>query len=131
MSDGSETTTLAEQLSDGELLDIELCDDVCVVRFIEPMLRDADRPQRVKHVLGKLARHYDRFIINMTSVEYCSSLVLGALVLLRNTVDEAGGRVHMCGVTGQVGELFDITGMDTLFSLFETEAEALADFNHS
>lgn len=130
MATSSDEIPLVEQLSDGKLLNVEECDSVCVIRFVEPMLRDADRPQHVKRVLGLLTREYSRFVVNMSPVRYCSSLVLGSLVLLRNTAHESGGQVHVCGVTGQVAELFAVTGMDSLFQSFETEEDAVADLAH-
>lgn len=127
MSSSSNVPSLAERLSDGKLLHIELQNGVCVIRFLEPMLRDADRPQHVKKVLERLSQEYRLFVINMSVVQYCSSLVLGALVLLRNTADESGGGVHVCGVNGHVRELFDVTGMQALFDCFETQEEAVSD----
>lgn len=127
MSSSSDVPSLVERLSDGKLLNIELKDGVCVIRFLEPMLRDADRPQQVKKVLERLSREYRLFVVNMSMVEYCSSLVLGALVLLRNTAVESGGCVHVCGISGNVRELFAVTAMDALFDCFDEEDRAMAD----
>lgn len=127
MSSSSNVPSLAERLSDGKLLHIRLRDGVCVIRFLEPMLRDTDRHQQVKKVLERLSREYHVFIVDMSVVRYCSSLVLGALVLLRNTAEESGGCVHVCGVSGHVKELFAVTGMESLFDCFDDEDQALAD----
>ena len=128
MSSRSEESSLAEQLSDNRLLNVEICDDVCVIRFIEPLLRDSERQRGVKRAFSRLARKYSRFVIDLSVVEYCSSLVLGTLVLLQTTADEKGGSAHVCGIRGQVRELFAVTAVETLFAYFDSEAAAIDAF---
>jgi len=124
MSSRSEESSLAEQLSDNKLLNVEICGDVCVIRFVEPLLRDSER----QRVFSRLSREYSRFVINLSVVEYCSSLVLGTLVLLQTTADEKGGGAHICGISGQVRELFAVTAVQTLFAYFDKETAAINAF---
>ena len=127
MATDPETSAKVVRFGNATLLTIEMRERVCIVRFIEPMLRDADRLENVKRTCVRLAKEHHDFVINMSAVKYCSSLLLGSLVLMRNKVHALGGRVHICGITGPVAQLFTMSRMDSLFKQFETEVEAVAD----
>ena len=64
-------------------------------------------------------------IISMIKVEYIDSSGLGALVggLKRST--EKGGRIFIVCDNPQIRKVFDITGLEKVFPIYELEAEAL------
>lgn len=64
-------------------------------------------------------------IISMMQVEYIDSSGLGALVggLKRST--ERGGRIIIVCDNPQIRKVFEITGLEKVFPLFDTEAEAV------
>ena len=114
------------QPADDPCFETEIREGICIVRFVEPFLRDADRLKRLRQRCKELATKHHRFVINMDVVEYCSSVALGSLVSMRNAVDRSGGRIHLCCVDSHIVEMFNITGLHALFAWFETEAEAIA-----
>ena len=127
MADSSESKAGTDQSDVDRLLTSEVRHGVCVVRFVEPVLRDSDRLEELKQTCLQLTCKHRRFVVNMTVVRYCSSIALSSLVLMRNTVTRHGGRVHLCGVSGPLADILTATGLDELFSWFDTEEEALAD----
>lgn len=64
-------------------------------------------------------------IVSMMNVEYIDSSGLGALVggLKRST--ERGGRILIVCDNPQIRKVFEITGLEKVFPLFEIEADAL------
>lgn len=64
-------------------------------------------------------------IVSMMKVEYIDSSGLGALVggLKRST--ERGGRIVIVCDNPQIRKVFEITGLEKVFPLYEAEADAL------
>jgi len=64
-------------------------------------------------------------IISMIKVEYIDSSGLGALVggLKRST--ENGGRIIIVCDNPQIRKVFEITGLEKVFPIYEAEADAL------
>ena len=67
-------------------------------------------------------------IISMASVEYIDSSGLGALVGGLKRASERNGRIVIVCDRSQVRKVFEITGLEKVFPLFEIEAAALASF---
>lgn len=68
-------------------------------------------------------------IVSMMKVEYIDSSGLGALVggLKRST--ERGGRIVIVCDNPQIRKVFEITGLEKVFPLFDVEADAIKVLN--
>jgi len=64
-------------------------------------------------------------VINLEGVSFIDSSGLGLLVAARNSVDKNSGKLHLCGLPGQVKKTFDQTNLTNYFSIFATEQDAL------
>lgn len=64
-------------------------------------------------------------IINLSSVQFCDSSGLSALLFADRQMRENGGRVRLVGVTEQVASLMKISQLDRVFSIHSTVQEAL------
>lgn len=64
-------------------------------------------------------------IVSMMKVEYIDSSGLGALVggLKRST--ENGGRIYIVCDNPQIRKVFEITGLEKVFPIYELEADAV------
>jgi anti-sigma B factor antagonist len=86
--------------------------------------------QEVQHaVLEILAQNQPRIVLDLGRVGFVSSAALGMLVRFRKRRGEHGFPLKLCGVGTAVDEAFRITGLNTLFEIYETEADAIASFN--
>lgn len=65
-------------------------------------------------------------VINMVKVEYIDSSGLGALVGLLKRVSERNGKIMIVCNQAQVRKVFEITGLEKVFPIFETESDAIA-----
>ena len=83
-------------------------------------LRDA-----VIELLGKGASH---IVINLDNVEYIDSTGLGTLVGVLKRMNEQKARLCLVSVNPLINKVFDITGLERIFSITTTEADALASF---
>jgi len=69
-----------------------------------------------------------QFVIDFTRTGYIDSSGLGVLVSLSKKIREQGGDLRLAGLNEDLQTLFELTKLDTLFSIAKTPAEALAAF---
>ena len=73
--------------------------------------------------LGSGAPH---LAIDMSKLDYISSAGLRVLLMLAKKVQQAQGRVALCGLAPNVREVFSVSGFDTIFSIQPDPAAAVA-----
>ena len=59
-------------------------------------------------------------LIDCQDVTFMDSSGLGSLVLLLKTVRAAGANIFLCSLNDQIKILFDLTGMDRIFTIFSS-----------
>lgn len=65
-------------------------------------------------------------IVNLGQVNFIDSSGLTSLVAGMRDADKANGRFRICNVHPEARLVFEVTMMDSVFEIFDTEAEALA-----
>jgi anti-sigma B factor antagonist len=65
------------------------------------------------------------FVINLTGVDYIDSSGLGQLITIWTSIKNRGGHMTVFNPTKRVQRLLDITRLDTVFRIFDTEDEAV------
>ena len=73
-----------------------------------------------------LATGERRIAVDLSRLTYISSAGLGVLIRLSSLVQEAGGQMWLCGTTGAVSAVFEITRLTGLFQMYATVDEAVA-----
>ncbi len=84
---------------------------------------DVDELDRQLHLLAVLKPKLA--VLDLSRVPFISSMAIGALVRFRNQVAESGGRVALAGMQKNVDESFLHTGLDRVFALHGSVAEAI------
>ena len=69
-----------------------------------------------------------KMLLSFKNVEHLSSAALGMLITLNKHVAEKRGKLKLSDITPQIYEVFKITRLNKLFSIYGTDKEALADF---
>lgn len=64
-------------------------------------------------------------VIDLSSVEFCDSTGLSALLIAERKMRENGGIVKLAGVQKKVLSLIKISHLDRAFQIFDTVAKAL------
>jgi anti-sigma B factor antagonist len=64
-------------------------------------------------------------VLDLSRVSFISSMAIGALVRFRNQVAEGGGRVALAGMQKNVQDSFLYTGLERVFALHKSVAEAV------
>lgn len=81
-----------------------------------------DFEKAVKSVLEE--RHY-RILINCKDLQYINSSGLGVLMGVIEEIQENGGFLSLCDMNETVFNIFDTLGFTHLFTVFDTEEEAI------
>jgi anti-sigma B factor antagonist len=72
---------------------------------------------------------HKNMLVNMADVTHVDSAGLGELVSAYTTVTKAGGTMKLVNLTKRLTDLLAITKLLTVFDTFESEQDALTQFN--
>ncbi|RUS98754.1 hypothetical protein DSM107003_07730 [Trichormus variabilis SAG 1403-4b] len=77
---------------------------------------------KLQECISKVSRHV---VVNLGQVDFIDSSGLTALVAGMRDADKVKGSFRICNVHPDAKLVFEVTMMDTVFEIFETEEEAL------
>jgi anti-sigma B factor antagonist len=101
--------------------------DVVVVD-VEGQLIVGNRQELKQKILEALDAGDRKFLIDFTRTGYIDSSGLGVLVSLSKKIRDEGGELKLAGLNEDLRTLFELTKLDTLFTISDTAADALAQF---
>ena len=77
---------------------------------------------KLQECISKLSRHV---VVNLGQVNFIDSSGLTSLVAGMRDADKVRGSFRICSVHPEAKLVFEVTMMDSVFEIFETEQEAL------
>ncbi len=77
---------------------------------------------KLQECISKLSRH---LVVNLGQVNFIDSSGLTSLVAGMRDADKVKGSFRICNVHPEAKLVFEVTMMDTVFEIFETEEDAL------
>jgi anti-sigma B factor antagonist len=77
---------------------------------------------KLQECISKLSNHV---VVNLSQVNFIDSSGLTSLVAGMRDADKVKGSFRICNVHPEAKLVFEVTMMDTVFEIFETEEEAL------
>jgi anti-anti-sigma factor len=66
-----------------------------------------------------------KIVLNLENIQILSSAPIGMLVNLRNKLHSTGGSLALCAVGPYVREILQLTRLEGLFSILDTEQDAI------
>jgi anti-sigma B factor antagonist len=100
---------------------------VFIVR-VEGQLIVGNRQELKAAVQAALDNGERRFVIDFSRTGYIDSSGLGALVSISKKVREQGGELRLSGLNEDLRSLFELTKLDTLFSISDSSDQAVEAF---
>ena len=79
-------------------------------------------------IQAALDRGERKLLVDFSRTGYIDSSGLGALVSITKRIREASGELRLAGLNDDLRSLFELTKLDTLFTITETPEQALATF---
>jgi anti-sigma B factor antagonist len=103
---------------------------VSVVEFSDRKILDELSIAEISEALaGVVARMREvKILLNFKNVEHLSSAALSMLITLNKQVAERKGQLKLSDIAPPIYEVFKITRLNKLFSIYGSAPEALADF---
>ena len=111
-------------------LSITEADTVSIVEFADRKIIEELAIAEIGDRLSELVagRSGIKLLLSFKSVEHLSSAALGMLITLNKTVEELSGELKLSDIAPQIFEVFKITRLNKLFSIYDTKEEALRSF---
>jgi anti-sigma B factor antagonist len=118
-------------LSEYEYLIVKYVEGVAVVGFRETVaMFEGDKVQAVAKELMDLveSRKEPRILLNLSNAHFISSAMLAHLVKLHRKIQDAKGRIKLCGLRPVIMDAFKVSHFDRIFEIHGDEAAALKKF---
>lgn len=112
----------------GTSLLVETIKDATIVTFQDAALLETIRIQNTGTALFDLVDRQNRLriVLDFHNVRSLSSSMLGVLLTLKNKLEDAGGRMVLCGLARDLRRLFEMTALDRVFQFAPDADQALA-----
>lgn len=81
-------------------------------------------PQLKQQVIGVLESGAKELIVDLTRVDYLDSTALGVLIGGLKRMREVDGNMMLICPSPRIRRVFEITGLDKIFDIFNTQADA-------
>jgi len=85
-----------------------------------PEIRDSFEKTATKKIM--------KIVINLSGVSYIDSSGLATLVEMLKKTRGYGGKMRLSNLAPKVKSLFEITKLEKLFEIYDSEEEAVSDF---
>lgn len=101
---------------------------VSVVRFKDQKIIDPEAIQELGDELFSLVDDDERkkLVLNFSNVEFLSSAALGKLITFEKKAQKQGATLILSNIAPEIFQVFTITNLDKLFTIKDSEADALA-----
>ena len=105
--------------------------EINVLTFRDHRIHDQIAIEELAHELKDLTKDkmHEPLLIDMTGVEFVSSAVLNRLIVLDKMLKNSGGKLAFCSLRPEVDEVFSITQLHQVFSIFDDQAKAVASLS--
>ncbi len=105
--------------------------DIVVVGLAEPGTLEASNIEPFREAMANLVEGATRLLIDMGNVTFLDSSGLGALVAIWRSVSAKDGEMKLCRIGSMVRTVFELTRIHRIFEIYDTEEEALANYQTS
>jgi len=113
------------------MIEIKNQDDLAVVKFRDSTLLTRNFSDELEPALLPLLDQSEKnVIINMSSISHIDSYGIGLVITLFKKMVGKNNRVVFSDISGQVLFQVKMLGLDRVFTIFETENEALSSVAH-
>lgn len=103
-------------------------DGVAVVSFDGRIVLGPESSALRERVKSLLADGKKKIVLNMANVTYIDSSGLGMLVALHVSARGQGAEMHLSNLGEKFQDVLQLTRLLTVFSVYDTEAEAIGGF---
>jgi anti-anti-sigma factor len=105
--------------------------DITVVYFTDSKILDEYKINQLSEELNKVAEKTagGKLLLNFGDVHFMSSAVLGKLVSINRKCKESNTNLKMCQISPDIMKVFEITRLNKVIDIYDTEEKAISAFN--
>ncbi len=107
---------------------IQKLDDVVLIELKAALEGGPDTFQLKDEVKARLGEGGRKFLLDMENAGFVNSTGIGVVVGIYSSIKHVEGELKICGVSDRARRAFVVTGVWSLFSVYETRDEALKAF---
>ena len=85
-------------------------------------------PDLKERLTERINSGYHRVLVNLSDISYLDSAGLGVLVSGLKIATRQNGDLRMWGLQDEVKNIFQLTRLNKVFQIFDTEEQALASY---
>ena len=117
-------------MSEYRYLQVKTENGVVVARFSDERLTEDLAIASVGEELRSLAndKNCRKVLLNFAVVSYLSSTMIGKLISMNKKVKANGGELKFCELGPHIQELAELTGLNQIIDIRDTEAEGIKAF---
>ena len=109
---------------------VDEADGILRVALVPHEVADAESDAAAEQLFALVARlRPSRLIVNLAGVRKLSSTMIGKLVALHQQIKAAGGRMVVCEIGPELGDVFTTLRLGRVLTLCGTEQDAVASFS--
>ncbi len=110
-------------------ISIQHIENATVATLTEPRILEQSEIDALADTFMPLIEQTDEInlVIDFSKVQFCSSAVLGLLIRISKKVYQRNGGLALCCISPTIQEIFRITRLDTIFDIYETQAQAIEE----
>lgn len=105
-------------------INIDKQDDVCIIS-LNGRLDGTTTHVVEERFLALISEQYQRFIFDLSELEYISSAGLRIMLLAVKKTRAIGGKIALFGMNSNVNDVFEISGFSTIFPILASREEGL------
>jgi anti-sigma B factor antagonist len=107
--------------------------DILTIFIADPKILDAPTIEQIfKDMVGILEKtQQPNVILDFQAVQFMSSAALGMLIRVNKKCKEFKVNLKLCNIDKDIKQVFKITGLDKVFTIYKNAEEATAAFAKS
>jgi anti-anti-sigma factor len=118
----------ASSLPSFGLIKVHRLGDVAVVEFRSPQTPNAGSMRQLLDELLSLLPNAKKILLDLAGVQKLSSATLGAMLAFDKGTKAVACRLHLCNLSAELKEMFQITRFDKLFAVYSDRTAAINGF---
>ncbi|MFP4471323.1 MAG: STAS domain-containing protein [Bacteroidales bacterium] len=103
----------------------EINTDKAVVIEIEGRLDTTNYGQLEKKIIERIDAGHFNILCDCEKMDYVSSSGLRIFLMALKKINALKGKFVLCGLQENIREIFEISGFTSIFSIYDTQADAL------
>ena len=103
--------------------------DITVLSFSFNEINLDQREVLKEELSDIIASGKTKFVLDLSKVGFLSSLVIATIVFFAKEARKNSGEVKLCSLSNEALSVFQLTHLDRVFEVYETEEDALQSYN--